>query len=373
MVENQEFYSDVKIGAHHYAELFAENGYEVLWLSPAYSFMHYANNFELTKKRSELNKPKRVELKKNIYGYAPFTAIPFIKAPILNSEFVAKNYLYTSIPNIKNQLKAIGFDQVDILWISNIKMYYIKQFLSYNKLVHRLSDEKTGFKGFYQTLSKMESDLIRESDVVYATAQKLVEKTNKIRNDVIYLPNGVNYNDFQKAEYTMPEEFLAYKDKKKCIYIGAIAEWLDKELIEYTVKKFPEVQFFFIGPNHGGMNDLDQYTNVHLLGKRKYSTLPDYLYYSDVAMIPFKINALTDAINPVKLFEYLSVGTPTVTTNFKEMQYIKGPFEIAENKESFASCIHKVINESTDKESLKKFAQENDWKGRFKVILEGEK
>lgn len=368
MVENQEFYSDVKIGAHHYAELFAENGYEVLWLSPAYSLLHYANNFSLTKKRSELNKPERVELKKNIYGYSPFSLIPFIKAAPFNSEFIAKNYLYSSIPGIRKQLKALGFDEVDILWISNIKMLYMKEFLSYKKLVHRLSDEKTGFKGFYQTLSDMESDLIRESDIVYATAQKLVEKTRRVREDVIYLPNGVNYEDFQKNEYQMPEEFKKYTDKKKCIYIGAIAEWLDKDLIEHTVKTLPDVQFFFIGPNHGGSDELQQFENVHFLGKRKYSTLPDYLYYSDVAMIPFKINALTDAINPVKLFEYLSVGTPTVTTNFKEVEYIKGPFEVADSKEAFVSCVNKVITESPDKELLRKFAQENDWKGRFKVI-----
>ena len=36
MIENQYFKSDVKIGAYHYAELFADNGDTVIWITPPY-------------------------------------------------------------------------------------------------------------------------------------------------------------------------------------------------------------------------------------------------------------------------------------------------------------------------------------------------
>ena len=93
MVESQEFNSKVKIGAHHYAQLFAKAGYQVLWLSPAYSILHYVSDYETTKQRKNLNKEKFKELETNIFGYSPFTLIPFGKQSFINSEYIAKNYL----------------------------------------------------------------------------------------------------------------------------------------------------------------------------------------------------------------------------------------------------------------------------------------
>lgn len=370
MVENQEFNSSVKIGAHHFAELFAENGYEVLWLSPAYSVMHYLSDKRLTKQRQKLHKLKKIELKKNIYGYAPFTLIPFTNIPGLNSKFMAKRYLHTSIPNLKYSLNKIGFDETDILWISNIKSYYIKDFIKYKKLIYRLSDEKRGFKKFFATLSNIEDDMIRESDKVFATARILEERVKKIRNDVVYLPNGVRYKDFQKENYLEPEDFVKYKEFKKCIYVGAIAEWIDKSLIEYILKNNPDIHFFFIGPIHwNGLEELKRFQNLHLLGKKQYEDIPNYMHFADVAIIPFEINILTDAINPVKLYEYLASGLPTVTTAFKEIRYIDGPFYIAENNEQFDKMLKDAVSIKKDETKFKNFAKENDWENIFYKMM----
>ncbi|AOH55838.1 hypothetical protein ABE28_015860 [Peribacillus muralis] len=368
MVESQEFNSTVKIGAHHYAELFAKNGYEVLWLSPAYSIAHYVNDKALVNQRRKLNSSKRVELSKNIYGYAPFTLIPFIKMPIFNTSVIGKKYLYTAIPNLKKELMKIGFGDVDVLWLSNIKSYYIKEFLTYKKLVHRVADEQTGFKGYFKTLENFEKRLINESDIVFSTAKLLENRVREIRSDVIYLPNAVNFEDFQKETYVLPSEFKEHQNSKICIYIGAIGEWLDKELIEFVVSHLSEVQFFFIGPDHGGLTGLERFNNVHIIGPKKYNSLPHFLFFSDIAIIPFKVNKLTNAINPVKLFEYLAAGTPTLTTSFNEINHIDGPFEIAINKVEFLGKLKTMLTTKFDKSSLKSFAKRNDWSTRFEII-----
>lgn len=369
MVESQEFNSKVKIGAHHYAQLFAKAGYQVLWLSPAYSMLHYVSDYETTKQRKNLNKEKFIEFEPNIFGYSPFTLIPFGKQSIINSEYVAKKYLKTSFPrSIKQILKKNGFDNVDYLWISNLKSFYIKDLINYKYLIHRIADEKSGLPGHFKTLELLEDKLIKESDIVFATSQYLVNKVEKIRNDVKYLPNGVRFNDFNKTDYKMPIEYSDNK-RKKCIYVGAIAQWLDNDLITYLLKEMPNIDFYFIGPNHGGVIEkLNEYNNFKYLGRKPYKEIADYLYYSDVAIIPFLVNKLTDAINPVKLFEYLSVGVPTVSTDFMEIRHIDGPFEVAISKEDFKNKIEKSLT-MNNSNKLIQFAKENDWEERFKVIL----
>ncbi|WKB35551.1 hypothetical protein QS257_18925 [Terrilactibacillus sp. S3-3] len=181
MVENQEFHSPLKIGAHHYAELFARNGYEVLWLSPAYSPLHYLKDKDLVRKRRPLHADRRIELADNIYGYAPFTLMPFANLPLFRSRWAGEHYLATAWPGIARSLERIGFGDVDILWISNVKAVLIKKYLRYKALIYRLADEKTGFKNYYRALVEMEDELIRECDKLFATAQALVDKAKQFR------------------------------------------------------------------------------------------------------------------------------------------------------------------------------------------------
>lgn len=369
MVENQEFHSPLKIGAHHYAELFARNGYEVLWLSPAYSPLHYLKDKELVRKRRPLHADRRIKLAENIYGYAPFTFMPFANVPFFRSRWTGDHYLATARPGIAKALERIGFGDVDILWISNIKAVPIKKYLRYKTLIYRLADEKTGFKNYYRTLVDLESELMQECDILFATARALVDKAKQFRDDVIYLPNGVNSADFETEDAAAPPEWPAFKGKKVCLYIGAIAEWIDRPLVSYLLKQFPNVAFVFIGPDHGGLNGLESFANLHLLGKRDYRTLPNYLAHSDAAIIPFEINKLTDAISPVKLFEYMAAGCPTVTTGFKEVRQMRGPFDVATGKEGFAAAVYRALNTPRDTFALKAFAKRNDWSARFSAII----
>lgn len=369
MVESQEFFSDVKIGAHHYAENFSKNGYEVLWLSPAFTPIHKYNKAINIKERERLNVPKRNKLQTNIYGYSPKVLVPFIGVRGLDTNFIGKHYLDTGIPSVKKVLNKIEFDEVDILWISNIKMYYLKDMVKYKKLVYRVADEKKGFKNFFPTLEKLETELIRKADLLYGTSHRIIDKCKRYREDVKYLPNGVNVDDFIIDNSDCPKDILDIKNEKICIYIGAIAEWLDIDKIVYCVRNMPDMKFIFIGPKHINFEKVESYSNVRYLGKKKYEDLKKYLKFSDVAWIPFKINELTDAINPVKLYEYLAAGVPTVTTNFKEMQYIEGPFEICYDSLSMYKSLQKCLDGIYIKSQLVDYAKNNTWEKRFIKII----
>lgn len=369
MIESQEFFSDVKIGAHHYAERFADNGYEVLWISPAFTPIHKFNKSIKIDERKRLNSSERVELAKNIYGYSPKVFIPFVGAKIFNSKFIGKIYLYTAFPTIRATLKKLGFLEVDILWVSNIKMYYIKDIIRYNKLIHRIADDKKGFSNFFKTLESFERDLIRKADLVYATSTKLIEKFSDVRQDIKYLPNGVNCQDFIPKDLSYPKDIEDLKNKKICIYIGAIAEWLDFEKIVYSIETLKQVNFIFIGPRHVEFSNIEEYPNVRYLGKKNYKDLINYLKVSNVAWIPFMKNDLTDAINPVKLYEYLSAGVPTVTTKLREIEDISGPFRISSTKEELVKDINDCIYGCYNKEDLISYAKKNTWDERFSLIL----
>ncbi len=102
------------------------------------------------------------------------------------------------------------------------------------------------------------------------------------------------------------------------------------------------------------------------LVKKNYKEIPNYIYYSDVALIPFEVNELTNSVSPIKLYEYMSLGLNVVSTNLKEVKYINSPAYIADSYEKFVNYIKQAIkNKDKDRQRNIRFSKENTWNKRF--------
>ena len=49
-------------------------------------------------------------------------------------------------------------------------------------------------------------------------------------------------------------------------------------------------------------------------GSKTYEAIPPCIDLFDVALIPFKISDLSDATDPIKLYEYFALGKPVVAS-----------------------------------------------------------
>jgi hypothetical protein len=65
-------------------------------------------------------------------------------------------------------------------------------------------------------------------------------------------------------------------------------------------------------------------SNVHALGPKAFAELPAYAAHFSVGIIPFVVNELTRAVNPIKLREMLSAGCPVVSTALPEVERYAG-------------------------------------------------
>ena len=59
-----------------------------------------------------------------------------------------------------------------------------------------------------------------------------------------YLPNGVDFDHFNKADPSLPAD---YNDipSPRIVYVGSIAEWFDVELIKKAARTLPACSFVF--------------------------------------------------------------------------------------------------------------------------------
>ena len=113
--------------------------------------------------------------------------------------------------------------------------------------------------------------------------------------------------------------------------------------------------------------------NLFWLGEKKYQTLPQYLYFADVCIVPFKINPLTIAADPIKTYEYLSTGKPIVSTNLPEVKKIasKPIIYLTKSRETFLEYIDLALNTEISKKTINfrlQIAFENSWQTKSKQI-----
>ncbi|AOR24722.1 CDP-glycerol glycerophosphotransferase family protein [Clostridium taeniosporum] len=207
-----------------------------------------------------------------------------------------------------------------------------------------------------------ERKLASISKCVIASAKKLCAKMMPYNKNVHYIPNGVNTKDYELDKKIIPED-LKMINGPKILFMGAIAGWVDVELLNFLCKKRPNYNFIFLGNIF--KEKLPDFKNVYYLGIKNYFSLKYYTSNVDVSIIAFKKNKLTSSVSPLKFFEYISAGLPVITTMLPELVDKFGAV-ITKDYDDFLYKLDEVINTSSYnsseyRKSLKIESQKYDW------------
>ncbi|EIW6615182.1 glycosyltransferase [Clostridium perfringens] len=263
-----------------------------------------------------------------------------------------------------------------------IKTYMDKGFKVIYDFVDELSSEISG----YNITSKMIEDhekLLRDKEnvLVVSTAKKLKDIANKFRRENennILAPNAVNLEDFKNHGNEIGEKIQLIVNKRKPIigYYGALAKWFDYKLIEQLAKEREDYEIVLIGMDYDGSYDqsnLKNYSNISYLGMIDYKYLINYSRYFDVCIVPFIKNDITDSTSPLKIFEYMALEKPIVTTDINECKNYESCL-VSKNYDEFIKNIDKALKLEIDNKEyfniLRREAEENTWDNRAELIKE---
>lgn len=374
------FDSDIRVGSHKYASLFTKNGYEVFNLSHFISISKFLRRSPKDKKLIKSWRRGIQVSNEGIFFYTPLCLFPYLNLPILDNLRSAHNCLQFCYPDLRKILKERGFLNIDLLFINNIKLISVLRFVKPRMIIFRISDRIEGFKNTPRTISILQKEVIKTSNLIFATSKNLQQEASKINKNTLYLPNGVDEKFIMAADekYPHPEEFKNIKTPI-VIYIGTISDWFDYKLYEYGIAKSKNISFVMIGPISGtnynkNMANIQRYVrtyrNFYYLGPRPHSELKKYLAYADIGVIPFRVNSLTNEINPVKLFEYVAYGLPVIASHMTELQNYAEYVSCYKYKEEYVGLISNYLNKKRClAQKLIEFAHSNTWEKRFEFML----
>ena len=237
------------------------------------------------------------------------------------------------------------------------------------KIVYDCLDDwdRDMFKGIGQSLIEEEKNLAKNADLLTVTAELLYKKWYPQNNTCVLVRNACDYEHFIKAA----SNILLVGVKKPIIgFLGGIAEWIDIDILHYAATLRKDWSFVFLGGIFTDLSKIEKLPNVHLLGNKPYKDMPNYLMNFDVCLIPFKKNRVTEAVDPVKLYEYFSLGKPVVARDLSEIRHYKEYLYLFNTEEEFVECIEKALHEQDNiiREERRKIAASNTWDERVNII-----
>lgn len=189
-------------------------------------------------------------------------------------------------------------------------------------------------------------DLVKKQADVIFTVSKSLQDFFAPHPHVYWVANGVDANDFAPAR-------AGCKNARPCIgYVGKIQDRVDRTLVEACLQKMPEADFVFAGPIYASKKEWkaleNKYPNLHLTGDIHYNKLPQAMARMDIAIIPHTVDAFTNSMNPLKLYEYLAAGKPVLTTPVAGSAQISPYVYTADTPEDFADKLQKLAAMAAD-------------------------
>lgn len=251
--------------------------------------------------------------------------------------------------SVRRALRRMGAGRDPLLWVYAPTVAPYLGGMRRRGLVYHCVDRWWAFTEYdADVMRACHERLCREADVVFASAAALLEDCRQHTDRAFLMPHGVDWEHFSAPALAggapLPAEL---RDVTGPIigFFGLLQDWVDLELIGRIADHFPTATVVLIGKTQVDLGGLRGRPNVRVLGQKPYAELAAWAAAFDVGIIPFRVNELTVAVNPIKLREYLSAGMPVVATALPEIEAL-GPVEglrLAHDHEEHCAAIAELL------------------------------
>ena len=228
-------------------------------------------------------------------------------------------------------------------------------------LVYDLMDEPHLFVRPSQTARfvRLHHRLLERADLLVTSAKVLANRYASCVPRCVWISNGVRRELVDELRAAVPDPAIARLPGPRVGYVGMISHWFDFEAVRAIAERVPGGSVVLVGPRDVEPPPLP--SNVHLTGPVPHQRLARTLAAFDVGLIPFKRTAEIDAVNPVKLYEYLAAGLPVLASDFDEIRQYRPLVRTYVDAADAGRAVEPLLAGVTDADERRAFARQHLW------------
>lgn len=307
---------------YHLLSHVADLGHTIYVLQPPSRGSSEANDIDVVLKAN-----------RNIIVHTVTMNATFWRAEFPFEKFVKK--LYYSIKSWKYVRDIIKEKDIDVLYLYNIpQIFYL---LGKRPIVvFDLADDLLGMLQAEMCISPGHplnriaqwslKWMIKKSDVCTCISAPLYESIDHARKYII--SNGAEV--FDGIQDLVPAEHRA-EDGIVVGYVGAFEYSMGLDSIIEVSQRMPRVQFLLVGSGRDFARIQEQVRqrqlrNVVLTGAVSHDQAIKYMASTHICLNLFNKSRISDAVSSLKLFEYLSLRRPVISTRLMEAERVGASF-----------------------------------------------
>lgn len=362
--------------SHHIMERLSTRGHEIRVID--YEILWKENNNEkgiISKRKMFHNQHKSIE-DGNITVIRP----PIIKFPALNY----LSLVHTHHKEIEDQINSFKPDVIVGLGIlnTNIAIRLAKRngipFVYYvMDVLHRLVPQPH----FQKLAAHIEKKNMKNADKVISVTEGLREYTISMgadRKKTEVIRTGIDFNHFKVDTdgKEIRDKYGIKDDEIVLFFMGWLYTFSGLKELALEIAKLPEtskIKLLILG--NGELGDTLQEIKKHhdhsnkiiLVDWQPYDDVPKYLAAVDICLLPAYNNEIMKYIVPIKIYEYMAMGKPTIATKLygmvKEFGDSNGVLYADDPIDVLKKAIDLTEKLAIDEEGKKAlhFVEDNDW------------
>lgn len=295
----------------------------------------------------------------------PLYRLPLERFPLIRK---VNSLLYNW--QLRKQMK-----ECDVVWLTapDILNCCSRKALSSKIVAYDCMDDMLEFKVSPQALNNLrecEEWLMHNADIVFASSHFLKETLVKryCDRDITVLNNAIKR--IEEIRHTdAPKEFVG-NDKKKLVYIGTISSWFDFDAIGALLDARKDIEVHLYGISE---IDIPKIEGLYFHGPVEHNLVFGIMSAANILLMPFKVTPLIKSVNPVKLYEYIYSGKPSIAPLYGESEKFSDYVYLYNSKDEFVSLTNNILSQGwkhkKSPEECKQFAAHNTWACRVEEIL----
>ena len=248
-------------------------------------------------------------------------------------------YGFAVTPMVRRLIREFS---VDVLWLYSLPHYPLSKIDDCIIVFDYLDDDIAMLNTEAKFLDNRITELIekaflrkllRRADIVFSVSKVLYDHVSELVREKkgLILPNGVDLRLFSLRDSSLSGPRTIPEEKATVGFTGAFEYFIDFDVILEAARHLSKVQFLLVG---GGREynrlvkskESKDLNNIHFAGVVASEEVPQYISRMDICLNSFKQIRVSHAVCPMKLFEYLALGKPVITSTLEEVKNIDEGF-----------------------------------------------